>query len=250
VHGGGVLTVSWHFYPADRWTASVPLYDPAAAFQVTRVSEKSIVISRINGVGFSNAPENLSVGPKNPDGACWKIIAGDAIRVLTTKACPACPPSPAGCTEPKLKEGDPHLALNLDYTVAATFATLPSHIILLAPSGTAYRLDVPDFTDKKDDKAKVIQLKQYDSEWIDIKLPVGKSPNKVEADGKPLIWRVDDNAKGDSESGPTIHVQVTREFTSKPGSVQISVWDAKGQVVGTQQISISCTQWGECIGGR
>jgi hypothetical protein len=241
-HGGGVVKVTWPFYRPDRWTATVPLYDPALAFQVTRVSEKSVVISRINGIGFSNAPENL------PNDRCWKLIAGDVVHTLETSAChPPKPtqkvPSPRDKATKGSKKQELQLVLDLDYTVAATVDKLPSHVVLLAPSGTAYRLDVPDLTDKKDDKPKPIELKQYDSAWVDIKLEPDKSPVRVEANGKYLTWRPDDAAKKtDDKTGPTIHVEVTRELTSKPGLIELTVLDGKGKVIATKQLAVSCTQ--------
>ena len=239
--GGGVIKITWPLYPPDLWTAAVPLYDPASAFQVTRVSEKSIVISRINGLGFTEEYEMLK------DDTCWKLIAGDVAQKLETTACHP-PKSEETVTPPKDKgtkdstKKEPRLTLDLEFTIAATVGKLPSHVVLLSPIGTAYRLEIPELTDKKDDKPKPVELKQYDSSWVDIKLDADKTPAKVEANGKFLAWRSDDaTKKTDDKTGLTIHVEVTRELTSKPGSIELIVLDGKGKVIATRQVAVSCT---------
>ena len=255
-HGGGVVKVLWPFYRADRWTATVPLYDPVLAFQVTRVSEKSIVISRVNGLGFSNAPENTDKD------SCWHLVAGDVLETLKTRAChPTKPPAPTPAKrnenkskkkEPAAKEpqtvpcspGQTLCDLDLDYTVAATVDKMPAHAVLLAPNGTAYRLDVPDFPEKKEAKPQPVALKQYDSVWVDVDIAQGKSVAKVEANGKYLAWRPDDSAKpaDDKTTTSKIKVEVTRDLTSQPGSIDVTVSQADGKVITTKQIDVSCTQ--------
>lgn len=254
-HGGGVVKVLWPFYRSDKWTATVPLYDPALAFQVTRVSEKSIVISRVNGVGFSNAPENTD------HGLCWHLVAGDVLETLKTTAChPPKPPArktpetdnKSKSKKPAVKDsqtascspGQTLCDLDLDYTVAATVDKMPAHVVLLAPNGTAYRLDIPDFPEKKEAKPQPISLKQYDSVWVDVDIDKGKSVAKVEANGKYLAWRPDDstNAADDKASGSKIKVEITRELTSQPGSIDVTVSQADGKVITTKQIDVTCTQ--------
>src|SRR5260370_35178715 len=146
---------------------------PVLGVEVTRLSDKSVLISRVNRLSFSKAPENL------PYNACWKLIAGDTATLLRTRTC-QCPPAdkPRPCEEKKRatkqKEtktaptsGDKNkpldLGADLDYTVSATVAKMPSHAVLLAPNATAYRIDIPDPTDKKNDKPKPIEMKQGDS---------------------------------------------------------------------------------------
>jgi hypothetical protein len=255
-HGGGVVKVLWPFYRPDRWTATVPLYDPALAFQVTRVSEKSIVISRVNGLGFSNALENTG------NDSCWHVVAGDVLQTLKTKACH--PPKPTDRTPTKKKDDksnkkeppakEPQTAscspgqtlcdLDLDYTVAATVDKMPAHVVLLAPNGTAYRLDVPDFPEKKDVKPQPLALKQYDSVWVDVDIEQGKSVAKVEANGKYLAWRPNEPAKtpDDKAAGSKIKVEITRELTSQPGLVDVTVLQADGKVITSKQIDVACTQ--------
>lgn len=246
--GGGVVKVSWPFYRTDRWTSTYRYYRPALGFQVTRVSEKSILISRINGLSFSKAPENL------PDNPCWKLIAGDTAIPLRTEAC-VCPPvdNPRPCQEKKQKatkaptdsvDKDKPLDLGADlpYTVSATVAKMPSHAVLLAPNGTAYRIDIPDLTDKKDTPSKPIEMKQYDSTWIPITLPVGKVADKVEANGKYLNIQLP--AKPDPKVPQTIRVEITRDLTAKTGTLDLTALDKAGNPIpgGTQKITISCSQ--------
>jgi hypothetical protein len=41
----------------------------------------------------------------------------------------------------------------------------------------------------------------------------------------------------------SIKVEITRELTSKPGTVDIGFRDAKGQLLGTRQLHIAQTDW-------
>ncbi len=257
-HGGGIVKVTWPFYRPDRWTASTRIYEPAQAFQITRVSEKSIVISRINGFAFVDDPARGLTAPENEKGKenttgdpCWKLVAGDLAKTLETTACHL---PKARQTAPdknkqnigEIKKEDPQLALVLDYSVAATLDKLPSHVILLAPNGATYRLDVPDLSDKKEEKPKPVEMKQYDTGWVAVKLEVGKIPLKVEANGAFLNWRADSTTKKvDDKAGPTINVEITRELTSKPGLIEISVLDGSGKLIVTKQVSVICTQCNE-----
>ncbi len=110
--------------------------------------------------------------------------------------------------------------------------------------------DVPELKDKKDEEAKPIELQQYDSAWVEVKLAAGKSAAKVEGDGKDLAWRAaeagaDAAKKADAKGGSSIRVHVTRELTAKPGTIDLTVLDALGKPIASQQIAVSCTACGE-----
>jgi hypothetical protein len=258
--GGGVIKVTWPFYPLDKWTVTARYYPPKLAFPVTRISENSILISRINGLSFVHAPES------EPSNDCWSLIAGDQAQKLVTPTCkvaaaPVPPkskgkPAPpkkddaSGCPDPpkcQLKLPEP-----LPYTVTATVSKMPSHVILLAPNGTAYALDVPDLTEKKEDP-KPTPLKQYDSQWIPITVPATKTVAYVKANGERLNFQLpsDDTKKKDSKT-LSISVEITRAITSKPGTVDVTVWGhdtpkgntppKKDEQITKQQIAITCVQ--------
>jgi hypothetical protein len=131
---------------------------------------------------------------------------------------------------------------------------MPSHAVLLAPNGTAYRIDIPDLTDKKDTPTKPIEIKQGDSTWISITLPVDKTASAIEINGKVLQhqqWRVDDSKKGDSKPSDktpqTINVEITRDLTAKSGTLDLTVLDKTGKPIaaGGQKITITCSQCNE-----
>ena len=268
--GGATVKVTWPFYNTDKWTSTLRFYTPTLGFEVTRVSDKSIVISRITGEGisFSNAPENLS--KDKPDYACWRLIAGETAIPLRTDACPCPPtdqprscekkptpkPTPAKSAEAKTGSSDKDQSLDLGsalpYTVSATVAKMPSHVILLAPNGTAYRLTVPDLTDKKAAPPAPPEMKQGDAAWIPITVPVGKTPLKtplkVEANGKDTL-QIRPAAKDDSKPADpkvqTFNVEITRDLTAKTGTIDLTVLDKDSKpIAGTvpQKITITCSQ--------
>ncbi|MGA2981266.1 MAG: hypothetical protein ABSD76_16880 [Terriglobales bacterium] len=276
--GGGLVEVSWPFYP-DKWTDSLPFYDPDKAFEVTRVSPKSILIHRIDGPSFKNGPENTDKS------TCWHLIAGDEELPLTA----GCPPKPAPNPDPsqpvpskkdKTKTKTPATPLPAfsDYVVTATVDSLPDKVVLVAPSGSIYNLTIPALK-AKDDKAGPIELKQYDAEWIEIKstdLTTSSAPatgaapaanaksgpdfrkvTLVEANGKPLAFVLppeEKTASADAKAGAadktkktpppikSIKVEITRELTSKPGTVDIA-FHAGAQLLGTRQLHITQTDW-------
>jgi len=254
--GGGIVKVSWPFYPQDRWTYSYPLSDPALAFGVTRVSAKSILINRKDGWSFMNGPENTD------QSTCWKLIAGDNETPLT-RTCPQPPKDstqnkPAAdpkTVDPKKKDAAPACATPIqppsDFVVIATVDNLPDKVMLVAPNGAIYNLSIPAVkaTDAADDKTSALELKQYDSQWIDIKsadLTAASDPAKgakskgldlsqvvsVEANAKPLNFVKNANS---------ITVEITRDLTSKPGTVDIGFHDAKS-LLGTRQLHITQTE--------
>jgi hypothetical protein len=257
--GGATVKVTWPFYNTDKWTTTLRYNSPARGFEVTRISEKSVVISRINNLAFVNDFTKRLISPEDDGDHCWRLIAGDLAVPLRTRAC-SCPPTDKRptCEERKQKPTkespvDPgnkslDLGADMDYTVSATIDKMPSHAILLAPNGTAYRLDIPDLTDKKEPASKPIEMKQGDSTWISITLPLGKTASAIEINGKVLQhqqWRVDDKKKGDSKlsdkTPQTINVEIARDLSAKTGTLDLTVLDAKGPIA-TQKITITCSQ--------
>ncbi len=266
--GGGIVKVSWPFYPQDKWTAAYRFYNPDLAFEVTRAGSKTILIHRIDGASFKN-------GPETDKGTCWNLIAADEEQPLT----PACPKKPAPKPDPskpaaatKDKAGAPAAPLlsPSDYVVTATLDNPPDKVVLVAPNGAIYNLTVPPVK-AKDDKAGPIELKQYDSQWIEIKaadLTSGATPTAgsaataakgakdfsgltaVEANNGPVNYvlpepdpkAVDEKTK--KPKPPTsIKVEITRALTSKPGTIDIAFRAGK-LLLGTRQIHITQTEWG------
>jgi hypothetical protein len=265
--GGGIVKVSWPFYPQDKWTATYRFYNPDLAFEVTRVSSKTIIIHRNDSFSFKKGPE---IDENTP--ACWTLIAADT-EIPLTAACPA-KPAPKDCQK-KAKTDPctpPPLGTISESTVAATSTTdsLPDKVVLVAPSGAIYNLTVPPVK-AKDDKAVPIELKQYDSQWIEIKsselttsatpaagaaAPAAKGTKDfsqltaVEANNGPVNYVLpepDPKAIDEKTKKPkppvSIKVEITRALTSKPGTIDIAFIAGK-RLIGTRQIHITQTEWG------
>ncbi len=279
--GGGIVKVSWPFYPQDKWTAAYRFYNPDLAFQVTRVSDQSILINRVDGRSFINGPETV---PGKT--VCWELIAGDTETPLTS-ACPGSKPEQKQDPSKPAKKGKDKpapppapLPAPSDYVVTARVGKLPDKVVLVAPNGTIYSLTVPPLK-AKDDKVSPIELKQYDSEWVEIKATevTTKAPDPdaapstgkkdsapdlakvafVEANGKRLNYvkqedktatAADKNAedkekpKKSTPAVKSIKVEITRELTSKPGTVDIAFHGAGNELIGTRQLHITQTEWG------
>jgi hypothetical protein len=166
-------------------------------------------------------------------------------------------------------EAPPPPSLVSDFTVEAHVGDLPDKVVLVAPSGSIYTLAVPELK-AKDETVKPIELKQYDSEWVEIKasdlttsatVQKGRKPEppdlgkviSVEANGKPLLYlkqedkstSTEDKSKKKSPTVKSIKVEITRELTSKPGTVDIAFHGTSNELLGTRQLVISRTEWGE-----
>ena len=288
--GGGVVKVAWPFYSGDEWTATKRIYNPDLSFQVTRVSEKSILISRVDGAGFYNFKDDKDYvywycpecgeDPSVPQ--CWQLIAGDVPISLKTKMCkPKAEAEPTKSAQEHTKT-EPSLDIESTNMVAATVEELPDNVVLVAPSGSTYTLAIPAVK-AKDDKPQTVQLKQYDSVWLEIsakELSTGSSGSAkdssskkgastgpdllkvsaVEANGKRLSYVLqtgqEDTAKPDksgtdisksekAKSVKSIKVEITRDLTAKPGTIDIAFLDSSNKIIGTRQVQIACTQCAE-----
>jgi hypothetical protein len=221
---GGVIRVSWPFYPRDRWTAELPFRNPELGFEVTRMSAEGILIRRIDGSSFANAPENTD------QSSCWQLYAGDTATPLTA-SCPKPPPTPvkktvkgahpaasgkaggakpaeakpaAGKDDGGAGESTPPAPLKppSDYVVTAQIEALPEKALLVAPNGAIYSLTIPAApkggkSEDKDSKPDPAALNQYDAPWLQISaddcLPIPGADDVdlsqvkvVEANGKRL----------------------------------------------------------------
>jgi len=127
----------------------------------------------------------------------------------------------------------------------------------------------------KDDKTVPIELKQYDSQWIEIKFSelttgattaavsaaaIDSAPAKgakdfsgltaVEANSAPVNYilpepdpKVLDEKTKKPKPPTTIKVEISRVLTSKPGTMDIAFLAGK-KLLGTRQIHIAQTEWG------
>jgi hypothetical protein len=74
----------------------------------------------------------------------------------------------------------------------------------------------------------------------------------VEANGKKLTFLLQiakpdtgssaSNAKQQKQDVKSAKIEITRDLTSKPGTVDIAFLDADGKIIGTRQLQIACTE--------
>jgi hypothetical protein len=251
---GGVaqIKVSWPFYDPDRWTKALLYRDPNGQFKLDRVSQKTVIIRR-DGDGSGRDPGFAKSDEKH---RCWTLIAGDTPVTLFTEDCPykAGKPAPAPAKGKPAPRPDPGPVIkNGTNVVSVTVGdkeTLPSQAVLLSPDLAVYHVTIPEFTDKKpaaDTAPQPVALQQYDAAWLKFTLPKGKTAKSAEANGVPLQVHVlkpdaKPTAKPADTPPQTIEVEITRAITAKCGSVPVTVFDAAGQDLARQTVSITGSQ--------
>jgi len=275
-----IIKISWPFYDATRWSTSISYSPTDAQFTVARVSDTSFVLSRVNSLSFVPSgiktkhcwtliatDEPLPFGTDDcapPPVAAPKPAAAPLGAPTPAQAPkPGRPPVPAPAKErPGKKQNATTQAKatrigSLDkpaYSFLFTLpAKLPSKAILVATDGTIYHLEIPDSTDKKDTATKITTLQQYDSAWIDITYPTNKEPDRVETNGVALKWRIDPLdpkatpavATPVKSAGKTMHVEITRSQTAKPGLLDVLVFDKTNAQIAKVQVRITCTLCGD-----
>jgi hypothetical protein len=277
-----VIKIAWPFYDTTKWATSVSYSPTDAQFTVARVSDTSFVLSRINSLSFVPAgvktkhcwtliatDKPLPFGTDDcapPPAAAPKPTAAP-MPARTPKPGPAPkpgqPPVPAPAKEIPGKKQEPPAQAKATrigsadkpaYSFLFTLpAKLPSKAILVATDGAIYHLDIPDSTDKKDTATKVTTLQQYDSTWIDITYPTNKVPDRVETNGVALKWRIDPPdpkatpavATAGKTTDKTMHVEITRSQTAKPGLLDVVVFDKTNAQIAKVQVRITCTLCGD-----
>jgi hypothetical protein len=251
------IKIAWPFYDPERWSSTIPYSPGDAQFTVARVSDNTFVLARINGTAI--------VGSTDTKDHCWTLIASDKPLKFGTPDCTPKPPTPnqgKGNTKSAKEQKEPAQPVVMalpspDNSIASfvfTFPTkLPSKAILVSTEAGIYHLTIPDSVDKKDAAAKVTALEQYDSAWIDITYPASKVPVRVETNGLALKWRIDppdpkakpDPAAATKTADKTMHVEITRAETAKPGLLDVVVFDKTNAQIVKQQVRITCTLCGD-----
>ena len=254
-----LIKVAWPFYDPSKWSTSILFTPPDAQFSVTRVSDTSFLLSRINSLSF--VPKGSK--PKH----CWTLIATEKPLQFGTEDCApktavATPAKQKAGKKPSKKPEEPAQAKAMAvpstaepvYSFLLTLPSkLPSKAILVSTEGGIYHLDIPDATEKKDAGPKITTLQQYDSAWIDVTYPKDKVPVRVETNGTELKWRVDPpdpKAKpavptAGKSNDKTMHVEITRSQTAKPGLLDVLVFDSKKAQIAKVQVRITCTLCGD-----
>ena len=222
--GTPIAKIFWPFFP-DAWTATKRYYDPASAFQITRLSSKTIVVATHDLLGFTVDPRDTQKSQDVAAGSyCWKLLAGDKPVILASDTCRA---------------GDDKLSTAISKSaVALTMPeAIPDKVVLVSPIGATWALDVPKSQTTTD--AKPITLNQYDSSWVDVPVEDVTKVASVEANQQKLNFRPAKLAKpGDKPK--SISVEITRDLTARAGSIDLSILDKDGKVLTTVKVQIAC----------
>jgi hypothetical protein len=276
-----IVKIAWPFYDSTKWSTSISYSPPDAQFSVARVSDTSFVLSRINSLAFvptDAKPKHcwtlIATDKPLPFGT------DDCVPPPTAAPKPAAPtPAPTPKPGPAPKPGQPPVPAPAKATPAKkqdppaqpkatrigpadepaySFlftlpAKLPSKAILVATDGSIYHIEIPDSTDKKDAATKITTLQQYDSAWIDITYPTNKVPYLVKTNGVKLNWRIDlpdpkatpAVATAGKTTDKTMHVEITRSQTAKPGLLDVVVFDKTDAQIAKVQVRITCTLCGD-----
>jgi hypothetical protein len=245
-NGGGLVRVSFPFLP-EQWTATWAAGDPASDFQITRLSDQSILIYTTNSLGFNVDP--TTGNPAGPGTSfCWKIIAGDNKPIpLRSATCLPTVPAQQWVTQQRSAQGSVGAKASAEPTStpvstnAVVFnlgSKLPDKMVLVAPYGAVFPLDVPKLLQTPPAPSKPKDLNQYDAAWIDVPVKDVSKVAFVEANNMLLKYRIQP-AADDGTPPKSIQVEVTRELTSKPGDVELTVLDKSGKPVGGIRLHIS-----------
>lgn len=277
-----VIKIAWPFYDPTKWATAVSYSPPDAQFTVARVSDTSFVLSRINSLSFvpagvktkhcwtliaTDKPLPFGTDDCAPPPAAAPKHAAAPVPPPTPKPGPAARPGqrpvPAPAKETPGKKQEPPAQAKATrigpadepaYSFLFTIPEkLPSKAILVSTDGGIYHLAIPDLTDKKDITTKVTSLQQYDSAWIDITYPTTKVPDRVETNGVALKWRIDPPdpkataavATAGKTTDKTMHVEITRSQTAKPGLLDVVVFDKTNAQIAKVQVRITCTLCGD-----
>jgi hypothetical protein len=109
--------------------------------------------------------------------------------------------------------------------------------VLFDPAGETYHLTVPKGSAAVDSGTK-LTAKQYDSIWLDVPVDNASKVDAVEANGQKL--RAIPQKPGDDGSpGKSVKVLITREITSKPGTVDLTVIGKDGDPIATPHLIIT-----------
>jgi hypothetical protein len=222
-----IVKISWPFV-SDGWTAVKHYSDPSAAYQVTRLSAKTILLT-VKDLGLTINPTTMDLKYPQPaaDPFCWEMLSGDKAVKLKSPNC---------------SKGDSESTSFSDKAVAVTLSeAIPDKIALLAPWGATFPLDVPKLTPADPAAPKSIPLNQYDWVWVDVPGDDLATATKALANNLTLKVKLPDKIKP-GEKVKTVKVEITRDITAKPGNIDLFILDKDGKPLGTARLQITCTQ--------
>ena len=261
--GVGLVRVSYPFLSA-HWTAVFLISAPALDFEITRLSSKNILLHTNNFLGFTKSPETGRVPAPQTTDFCWRVFSGNNRPIfLRTEYCKESMSSSqqpntgsAAATEsqankPARKKSLTPISARLGATREPTAMRLsdssflitsesdiPDRIVVVQPNGAVIPLDVPKSSQPAAEPPKPIELKQYDSVWIEVPIKDASKVASVEANQLTLHYQIPPN---DDEGNPpkSIKVQVTRDLTARPGTVDLTVFDKDSKPINVIRLHIS-----------
>ncbi len=176
-------------------------------------------------MGFTKDPNSATLTPTSKK-FCWQLIAGDGKPIaLKTDYCDSEAPTVSLSTNAEL----------------VTLTEIPDRVALVAPNGAVLLLDIPKSESAAGATQKPIQLNQYDSLWIDIPAKDVAKVVSVEANQLLLKFRI---PPPDDDGNPpkAIKVQITRDLTSQPGDVEITLLDKDNKPITSTRLHITAVQ--------
>jgi hypothetical protein len=228
-----VVQLTWPFLPR-RFSMTRRANDPDLDYEIARVGEGSVVIKSHTPSGFVNRVDD----PDKPltEDQCWQLFSANVPIILTTKNCPGRLrlPTKAGTTGSKSAKSEkkttepkaPVVIAAGPNAIAVTLESVPDRVVLLEPIEQAtYFLDVPKFNaPPKAEGGPTATINQFDS--VIVPLTVKKAVNvaSVAADLKPLTFK----PKSLKADETTINVQIPRDLSEEPGSVDLTIVDKQG----------------------
>jgi hypothetical protein len=215
----GQIRFTWPFIAG--WTTSQRLYDPAEAFRVARLDKTRILITNQSAAGFKY--EREAGGPE----LCWTLHTGGPSYPFKRTECPS--------------GSDKTHALTDHAMTVAVGETMPDYLILENPVHGIVTLQVPQ--QEKPEKPRLTEINQFDSVWIDIPVDDAAEIDAVDANQVRLQKRPG-KAKP-QEPSKVLQVQLTRELTSRPGLVELTLLAKDGKVLGKWTVKVVCR---ECLG--
>ena len=220
--GSGTVRISWPFL-ADRWASTAHFSDPDAAYQAIRISDKSVLVTSKTHWGFVRDPHDPAKDLSATN--CWQLFASDKLLKLKTRLCT----SGDAETQPA---GDSAEAVVLK-------SAIPDKVVLVDPYGASTAMDVPKLASGQTAGPKPIAVNQYDAVWIDVPVDDIAKVSSVEADLLKLTFIAKPETKP-GDKAKSIKVELTRQITSKPGNVDITVLDKDSKSLAVARVQIAC----------
>jgi len=118
-------------------------------------------------------------------------------------------------------------------------SAIPDKVVLVDPYGASTAMDVPKLASGQTAGPKPIAVNQYDAVWIDVPVDDIAKVSSVEADLLKLTFIAKPETKP-GDKAKSIKVELTRQITSKPGNVDITVLDKDSKSLAVARVQIAC----------